>query len=436
MGTISPNLVAGAVLLWSLALSSGQYSGRALADDPDSKRLLVFDLEANGVEADLARNTTDRLLTALKERPEYRVLGRNEIELLLEHQGQRMLLGCEDDSCLIEMGEGLKGDLILSGSLGKVGQAFVLSVRIIDVAQAAVVARASQTALSEGGLLDAAVRAVDALIAPGAVEKRVSAFKLPESAEPVKVAVLDFSAAGLEAEAAVNLTQVAVHELKNFSGLSVISRDEIRSMLVHVQDKMALGCTDESCLSEIGGALGVQYLISGNVGRMGDTSLLHLKLIDIRAAQVANRVAESFQGQDEQFISAVRFATRELVGRGQHGQGRIQVRAEVDDAQTLLDGEAVDLSGETPVGAGKYNLRVESTGYLPWMGDVYVDEQRLTRLDIRLMERPQQWYEAWWLWTTVGVAVAGGVALGLYYGLQGPDDGVLQVSAGLPGGPR
>ena len=74
--------------------------------------------------------------------------------------------------------------------------------------------------------------------------------------------------------------------------MAVISRDEIKSMLLHEQSKMLMGCDDESCLAEIGGALGVQYIVSGNVGRIGETYLLHLKLINIREAKVENRVAE------------------------------------------------------------------------------------------------------------------------------------------------
>ncbi len=424
-----------AALRWiSLSFGLCALAGAALAEEAKEQRLLVFDLEPKGIDETLARNTTDALLAAIKSRPGFRVLGRNEINLILEHEGQKALLGCSDDSCLAELGETLKGDLVLSGSLGKVGQAFLLSVRIIDVRRAAVTSRASETAFSPDELLEAAGRVAVELLSPGEPEKTAPAFSLRAGSEEITLAVLDLGASGTDEKAAENLTQVVVHELKNFEGISVISRDEIKSMLLHEQSKMLVGCDDASCLAEIGGALGVQYLVSGSAGRMGDTYLLHLKLIDIREARVANRVAEAFQGQESQFIAATRFAARNLVGHRQSGEGKLQVRPSVSDATIILDGEPVEFEAERTVKAGKYNLRLEADGYHPWIGDVYVDEGRLTRLDVEMTGLPEAWYGKWWLWTTVGVVVAGGLAAGLYFGLSGPGETVLDVTSGVPGG--
>ena len=45
-------------------------------------------------------------------------------------------------------------------------------------------------------------------------------------------------------------------------------------------------CTsDTSCLVEIGGALGVDYLVSGSVGKLGDAFVIILKLMDVHEAK-------------------------------------------------------------------------------------------------------------------------------------------------------
>ena len=63
-----------------------------------------------------------------------------------------------------------------------------------------------------------------------------------------------------------------------------------------------------------------------------------------------------------------------------------------------------------------------------------MDEGRLMRLDVEMAGLPEAWYEKWWLWTTVGVVVAGGLATGLYFGLSDTGETVLDVTSGVPGG--
>ena len=46
---------------------------------------------------------------------------------------------------------------------------------------------------------------------------------------------------------------------------------------------MALGCEQTSCLAELGGALGVRYLIVPSVGKIGASYLINLKLVDVEA---------------------------------------------------------------------------------------------------------------------------------------------------------
>jgi hypothetical protein len=169
-----------------------------------------------------------------------------------------------------------------------------------------------------------------------------------------------------------------------------------------------LGCSDQGCLAELGGALGAQYMIAGTVGRIGDQYLLHLKLIATREARTANRVAEAFSGDEAQLIAATRFATRRLVGVSSDGFGTLDVRPSPSDAKLLLDGLPVAQAGSQSLKAGKYSLRLESDGYAPWFTDAYVDVGQATRLNATLSALPQAWYKKWWVWTIVGVAVVGG----------------------------
>lgn len=390
-----------ALLLSCLAASS------ARAAAPPDRLLVVADLKPLGVDAALARSATDALLEGLRGRAGWRVLGRSEIALLLEHERQRSLMACDEESCLADLGGATKADVVCSGTVGQVGNAFLLSASLTDVRAARVLARTSQTALAPEELLAAARRAADALISPGASAPKASRFAFPAGAGKGKVslAVLDLAATGVAPEVVQTLTQVVVDEVKNLPSSTVISRDEVRALLEHGKERSMLGCDDAACLAELGGALGVQYLVFGTVGRVGDTYLMHLKLIGTRNARIAHRVAEAFSGEEAQLVAAARFAARSLVGLSREGEGTLEVRPTVSDARVLLDGKAVE--GAQSLEAGKYNLRLEADGYQPWFGDVYVDAGARTRLDVELKALPQPWYRKWWVWTAAGAVAAG-----------------------------
>jgi len=103
-------------------------------------------------------------------------------------------------------------------------------------------------------------------------------------------------------------------EVRKLQGVSAIGTDEIKDMLSHEANKQMLGCeTDESCLAEIGGALGVDDLVTGKLSRVGDNHVLLIRRIDQRRAQVVavvNRRLKAESGQE--FLLAVGPAIEEL----------------------------------------------------------------------------------------------------------------------------
>ncbi len=76
-------------------------------------------------------------------------------------------------------------------------------------------------------------------------------------------------------------------ELRKLDGLSAIGMSEIREMLSYEYQRQMMGCSsDESCLAEIGGALGTDEMLQGTIVVEGKTATLTLKRIDMRYARV------------------------------------------------------------------------------------------------------------------------------------------------------
>jgi hypothetical protein len=104
---------------------------------------------------------------------------------------------------------------------------------------------------------------------------------------PVKVALMPLPAGeGVSDKAAVAITEAITAEVRRVPGVQLITQQEISSMLSLEKQKGLLGCADETCLAELGGALGVDRLVTGNINKLGETWMFNLKLADVKKAKV------------------------------------------------------------------------------------------------------------------------------------------------------
>jgi hypothetical protein len=93
----------------------------------------------------------------------------------------------------------------------------------------------------------------------------------------------------------------------------VASHEDIRASLDQTQKAIMLGCTDESCMAEIGTAMGAPYLFYSNVGRVGDTLVLTVSLIENKNVNVLERQSITIKSYDR-VVEAMKVATLRLFG--------------------------------------------------------------------------------------------------------------------------
>ena len=86
-------------------------------------KIVVLPIQASGtkVDAKTAQLITDRLTTELGKRADLKVMGTAEIQNLVTLEQQKQLMSCSDNSCLAELGNAMGADLIVSGTLGDLG---------------------------------------------------------------------------------------------------------------------------------------------------------------------------------------------------------------------------------------------------------------------------------------------------------------------------
>jgi TolB-like protein len=134
------------------------------------------------------------------------------------------------------------------------------------------------------------------------------------SRKQVKVAVMEIRALGTDAHMSDLLSEVALTEVGSMDRIDVIGRSDIESMLGFEKQKKILGCTEEaSCLAEIGGALGVEYVVVGSLGRIGGLYRLDMKIVETAKGRVRGRTGESVEGKEETLVVAVQRAIHRLL---------------------------------------------------------------------------------------------------------------------------
>jgi len=89
------------------------------------------------------------------------------------------------------------------------------------------------------------------------------------------------------------LTESLVNEVRASGAFSqVTSSRELEDMVGLERQRQLMNCDSNSCMAEIAGVLGSEFVVLGNIGRLGDEYLLTLKLLQVRSAKVAASVSQ------------------------------------------------------------------------------------------------------------------------------------------------
>lgn len=132
-------------------------------------------------------------------------------------------------------------------------------------------------------------------------------------APPLKIATLQLEGSGLPEGMAASATVLVPTEVRRARpDARVISSEDVRSLLSHQKNRLVLGCgADAACLADLGGLLGVDEIVAGRLGRLGETWVLELRRLDVKQARNLASVTRAV-GSAEALVGAVRSAAVEL----------------------------------------------------------------------------------------------------------------------------
>lgn len=194
-----------------------------LAAQPAAPSLAVMTLTAEtGVESSSTRLITDVLLQELQSTHAFaRVVSSRELESVMGLEAQRQLLQCTDGSCVAELSGALGVDLLITGSVGRLGEALVMTLRLVDARNGSLKATRSVTLrkADESELIDAVRPALALLLREGGV-RGIPAEKAAPDEKPAGPPVL--RAAGIAGLAAAGVGAVLALVLAAAGTLSVV----------------------------------------------------------------------------------------------------------------------------------------------------------------------------------------------------------------------
>lgn len=246
----------------------------------------------------------------------------------------------------------------------------------------------------------------------------------PVAGRGEKLLVLDLAAAGVSQSLARNLSEVVNEAAAQVGGYSVVSEASLRQSAA--LDERTLACVqDASCLPRAAKALDADKLLTGSVGRVGDTYQATLKLIDLPRARELDRRTETVQGREASLVPAVQFLAHALLGGGAP-TGQLVLAVSVPGAAIRVDGRevgAAPLPGPLPLSAGKHRVLAEAPGFAPHFEEVVVPPGATQEVEITLARveggrlRP-------WGWSSLGAgALAGaGGAVAFYLASRSHED--------------
>jgi hypothetical protein len=245
-----------------------------------------------------------------------------------------------------------------------------------------------------------------------------------------KLAVWRFDALGIDPELVARLETLFRMELDRLDKQPMPSRREIDRAITGD----ARECTGEDrCLAAIGKKLGVDVIVAGTVGQLGDNYVLTIKSVDVATTRPLQKIqSDPLRGQPDELIEGVRVAAYRLLAPGQL-HGAIQIQTDLIGAEVRLDDEP---RGRTPLpgggvigklALGKHALTVTAPGYdEPYRDTVEVHFQKVSPVVVRLIpstqvigtgkieriERQPFYTRTWFLVTAGVVAIGLGAAVG------------------------
>jgi len=105
----------------------------SVGQEQKKTNVAVYQIKPANADASLAVSLTMVLSSELTPSPRLQVIEEAMLKTVMERQGLNASEACDDSSCQVEVGKLVKAQKIIAGGLAKLGNKYILSLRLVDV---------------------------------------------------------------------------------------------------------------------------------------------------------------------------------------------------------------------------------------------------------------------------------------------------------------
>ncbi|MBL93453.1 MAG: hypothetical protein CMH56_16755 [Myxococcales bacterium] len=138
------------------------FHGQAMAKE--KPRVLFLDLTAALVKPEEAKILTDMVSAELGQYDEYEAITSTDLRQMAALEAEKQSVGCSDSSCLAELAGAMGARYVIFGSVGKLGEKFILTLNLFDSVEAKAVSRNVVKAKELGAMSDKVPSALSELL--------------------------------------------------------------------------------------------------------------------------------------------------------------------------------------------------------------------------------------------------------------------------------
>jgi len=362
-------------------------SFQLFAQDETRPTVAILDFEGQGIGIQEVQTLTERMRTEIGNTNAVRLIERKAIESIMAEQGLAQS-GCVSDECAAEVGQLLGVQFMINGLIGKLGDSYTIDVKMFSVETGATERSKNVTHEGdiEGLLVEMQILAweiVGLSVPPALKLKRAGATEKPT------VAVLDFEGRGISMMEAQTLTDRFMTAMANTDRVRLVDRATMGDVLSE-QGFSSTECASDECAAEVGAMLGVQLMVNGSIGKIGNTYTIDAKMFSVATGAAESMKNLSYQGEVDGLITEMEILSWEILG--------LQVPKELQEkrrlgTQAYLQQQA-GVAPKTQVGALVRGM------VFPGAGHLYANDRK-------------------WAYRWIGTeAVMGGLIYAAYSGYQ------------------
>ena len=195
-----------------------------------------------------------------------------------------------------------------------------------------------------------------------------TAFVIAQDTRPT-VAILDFEGQDISLQEVQTLTERMRSEIGATNAVRLIERKAIENIMAE-QGLAQSGCVTDECAAEVGQLLGVQFMVNGSIGKLGDKYTIDVKMFSVETGATERTVSATHEGDVSGLLIEMQILAWEIVGLQAPQRLRLQRSGETDKPTVAVldfEGRGISLL-EAQTLTDRFTTAMNKTGKVQMVG--------------------------------------------------------------------